>query len=215
MTKESSLFSYIFVSAVIHGIALGGMSGLFSEDAKIDFAHDVTSVSIRLSGAPVDPPLEQPVEPEASTPELIEPDLSPVTLERSIPKIPRKRIKPIKRIPRPSPPTPTPAHHKTAGGMGEAHASPQLISAPKPPYPRRARRMGFEGTVVLHASIAATGKVTNVDILRSSGRSDCDQSAQRTILHHWKFQPATLFGKSVEAKEKIEVTFTLHEGGLR
>ncbi|MCB0332738.1 MAG: energy transducer TonB, partial [Bdellovibrionales bacterium] len=106
------------------------------------------------------------------------------------------------------PPAPTPRN--IPGGMGEAHGSPQLISAPKPPYPRRARRLGFEGSVVLKASIAETGKVAHVDIVHSSGRTDCDESAQQTILKYWKFQPATLFGKGVASVERIEVTFTLY-----
>ncbi|MCB0332652.1 MAG: hypothetical protein KDD55_04085, partial [Bdellovibrionales bacterium] len=98
MTKESSLFSYLFVSAVIHGIALGGMSGLFSSDATIDFAQDITSVSIRLSGAPIQPPQEEPIEQEVSPPDLIEPNLSTAVLQRTIPKTPKKVVQPKKKI---------------------------------------------------------------------------------------------------------------------
>lgn len=64
---------------------------------------------------------------------------------------------------------------------------------PKPPYPVAARRAGFEGAVVLRVLVDKSGEPKLAEVRKSSGRSDCDESAQRTVQNKWQFDPVALF----------------------
>lgn len=98
-----------------------------------------------------------------------------------------------------------------SGGMGSGDSlKPRVVSAPKPPYPPRALRMGFEGKVTLDVAIAADGRVTRADISESSGRTDCDNSAVNTALAYWRFSPATLNGRPIESREKVVVVYEIN-----
>jgi len=58
-----------------------------------------------------------------------------------------------------------------------------------PPYPPIARRIGAEGKVILRLTVSAEGRVTQADIVTSSGRADMDEAAQQWILAHWRYKP--------------------------
>ncbi len=95
----------------------------------------------------------------------------------------------------------------TLGSTGES--GPSLVAAPKPLYPRAARLAGFEGRVELSVLIGSDGEVGEVQILKSSGRADCDESAKRTLLQSWRFEPATSNGIPISWREKIAVAYQL------
>jgi protein TonB len=59
-----------------------------------------------------------------------------------------------------------------------------------PPYPPIARRIGAEGKVTLRLTVSADGRVSQADIVNSSGRDDLDQTAQQWIVAHWTYRPA-------------------------
>ena len=92
-----------------------------------------------------------------------------------------------------------------AGEKGKA----RVVNMPKPPYPSRALKMGFEGEVTLSLSIATDGDVVSGEIVKSSGRSDCDHAALNTALQYWRFSPATLDGVPVASKEDVVVTYKI------
>jgi protein TonB len=78
-----------------------------------------------------------------------------------------------------------------------------------PPYPPIARRIGAEGKVTLRLTVTAQGRVSQADIMTTSGRDDLDQTAQQWILAHWVYKPALANGVPVSSKALATVTFSL------
>ena len=60
---------------------------------------------------------------------------------------------------------------------------------PPPAYPRIARRLGQEGTVVLEVFILANGSVGQVHLKKSSGHERLDEAAMEGVKH-WRYIPA-------------------------
>lgn len=87
---------------------------------------------------------------------------------------------------------------------------PILVKSPKPDYPIEARDMGFEGAVALAVMVDNSGEVQEVDVVKSSGRADCDAEAAQTVKNRWKFRPAQRNGAPITATERVEVVFKLY-----
>lgn len=87
---------------------------------------------------------------------------------------------------------------------------PILVKSPKPDYPSGAREMGFEGAVALAVMVDPSGEVKDVNVIKSSGRADCDAEAAQTVKNRWRFKPAEKNGAPVEAMERVEVEFKLY-----
>ena len=79
---------------------------------------------------------------------------------------------------------------------------PQVISTVEPSYPASTVT---GGTVVLEATVASSGKVKNVEVLR--GASGFTLRALETAVK-WKFAPATLDGESVIASLPVAFSFS-------
>lgn len=92
-------------------------------------------------------------------------------------------------------------------GIVEGGASPYFT--PKPPYPPAARRVGFEGRVVLDLVIGIDGRPKLAEVRESSGRQDCDDSARKTILDRWRFEPCMQAGTPVESRQQVAVRYQL------
>jgi periplasmic protein TonB len=93
-------------------------------------------------------------------------------------------------------------------------ATPEYDQNPAPEYPRRARQLGFEGTVVLNVMINQKGGVEDVKIAVSSGYSLLDQSALRSVKA-WRFKPARRGDQPVAAWVQVPVRYTLESPGSR
>lgn len=101
-----------------------------------------------------------------------------------------------------------------AGGTGVrenfVHAAVGILSTHSvPPYPPIARRIGAEGKVTLRLTVSAEGRVTQADIVTSSGRDELDETAQAWILAHWAYKPALENGVPVASHVLATVTFSL------
>lgn len=87
-------------------------------------------------------------------------------------------------------------------------ARPRYDRNPKPPYPRTARRRGYEGIVVLKVEILSDGRVGEVRTKRSSGHPVLDRSALKTVKK-WKFIPAKRGEKPIRVWAEIPIKFQL------
>jgi protein TonB len=81
-----------------------------------------------------------------------------------------------------------------------------------PPYPPIARRIGAEGKVTLQLTVTPEGRVSEAEVVTSSGRGDLDQTAQAWIVAHWTYKPALANGVPVISKTLASVTFSLING---
>jgi protein TonB len=75
-----------------------------------------------------------------------------------------------------------------------------------PVYPPDAARRGEEGTVVLLVHITPLGTAASIDILRTSGFQELDESARSAVLH-WHFTPAKQDGMPVATDFSLQVRF--------
>jgi TonB family protein len=79
---------------------------------------------------------------------------------------------------------------------------PQIISTVEPSYPPNAVA---GGTVILKVTINSRGGIRDVQVLREA--KGFTQQAIETV-HKWRFQPAKLEGKPVEASILVAFSFS-------
>lgn len=79
----------------------------------------------------------------------------------------------------------------------------------QPEYPPASRRAGEAGTLQLRCFVQATGKCTEVSVVKSSGFDRLDEAAVREVQRNWRFVPAKEDGKPVAAWHTFAVTFRL------
>lgn len=78
-----------------------------------------------------------------------------------------------------------------------------------PPYPVIARRVGWEGTVMLRLTVSPQGRVSRADVVTSSGHVELDSAAQDWVVAHWAYRPALKNGSAIEAQVLTKVLFSL------
>ena len=86
-----------------------------------------------------------------------------------------------------------------------AHAS---LGNQPPRYPRRARRDGLEGRVVLSARVSAAGRIIGLEVVRSSGHEILDRAAFRAV-NRWTVRPARQGSRPVSSEIRIPILFRL------
>ncbi len=84
------------------------------------------------------------------------------------------------------------------------------LNNPRPPYPLVARRMGYQGKVVLNVEVLAEGRAGEVRLQTSSGFDILDKAALQTVKT-WKFSPAKRFGQPITQWFLVPIKFSLEE----
>ena len=87
-------------------------------------------------------------------------------------------------------------------------AVPEYRKNPAPPYPRIARRRGYEGTVILEVLVGPDGKAEEVRLFRSSGYPILDRAAESSVKK-WLFRPGKKGDQTVAMWVKVPVRFKL------
>ena len=90
-------------------------------------------------------------------------------------------------------------------GLGMSLEMGQLVARIEPAYPAEAVRDRTEGTVKVHASIAADGTVQSVV---ASGPHLLAESAMNAV-RQWHYKPTRLGGQAIEADEDVVFVFRL------
>ena len=115
----------------------------------------------------------------------------------------------------PTPPEP-PIEVAEAEIVDEPATEPVLAEAealaahcPKPPYPRRAQRMGWQGTVVCRLLVGPDGLVQSVEVVESTGYELLDRTVVDTLAT-WRFAPATTDGVPRESEVLHRFRFQLN-----
>jgi protein TonB len=124
-------------------------------------------------------------------------------------------IKKTHRVPEGSPePTTTAAmlpatqSDDTLSGTVLKLALPLYKQNTAPLYPLKARRLGYEGIVMLKVLIDEDGRVDDLTVLESSGHSVLDRAALSAVKK-WLFEPGTEGGIKKKMWVKIPIHFDL------
>ena len=96
----------------------------------------------------------------------------------------------------------------TSSGQVFKLARPMYKQNTAPPYPRKARRLGYEGIVMLKVLIDENGRVDDLAVLKSSGHTVLDRAAVSAVKN-WLFEPGTEGGIKKKMWVKIPVRFDL------
>lgn len=83
------------------------------------------------------------------------------------------------------------------------------LNNPKPEYPRAAKKLGLQGTVLLRVRVSAAGQVEQIDILTSSGVDSLDEVAMNTV-QRWTFVPARQGDRTISGEVNVPIRFTLN-----
>jgi periplasmic protein TonB len=86
----------------------------------------------------------------------------------------------------------------------------RYLEPARPAYPKRAREMGWEGTVLLRVEVRADGTVAEVKVAQTSGYTMLDQSAVVTA-RGWSFAPEMDGGFTMPTIVEVPVRFDLTE----
>ncbi len=90
-------------------------------------------------------------------------------------------------------------------------ARPAYKVNPPPPYPKRAKRRGYEGTVLLEVLVDRSGRVKELRMLTSSGHPVLDRAALKSV-NGWLFEPGMVGDEKVDMWVRIPVRFELRGG---
>lgn len=96
----------------------------------------------------------------------------------------------------------------TSFGSGDG---PTFVARVLPKYPRIAREIGKEGTVILMVTIDERGRLVDVEVLKRAG-SGFDEEAVRAVRES-SFRPAKRNGKPVTCKAHLPIRFVLAGSG--
>lgn len=108
--------------------------------------------------------------------------------------------KPAKPVPQPR------AQH-----FVRADSRPFAHENPRPFYPAAARNRGMQGIVLLLVDVDMRGKVSQVEVKKSSGYRLLDESAVATVAR-WRFVPAKRDDRAVASRVEVPIRFELIRG---
>ncbi len=91
---------------------------------------------------------------------------------------------------------------------GQDMEKPALIGYPAPEYPRKARHEGWQGVVEALATVAADGKLLDLQLSHSSGHPELDAAALEA-LRGARYKPGSVAGSPATATLTVTVRFRL------
>lgn len=171
------------------------------------------SVSVAMQQA-------ETVMPQAQ-PEPVQPPKSQPKIERVVQPVARTAIPEPAQVTSQDAPQPVAAATTVATSAPAAVASAPVadsepdfkatyLNNPRPAYPMVARRMGWEGRVILNVEVLAEGKCGGINVFRSSGHEVLDNAAVNTV-RNWRFVPAHHIGHPITQWFKVPVNFSLED----
>ena len=157
--------------------------------------QDILKKEPALSSAPEAEEREQVPEPESVVDEAEQVDAESI--------IDATAVQPREAGPDKEPPV-QPAMEASSG----REARPLYSRNEPPPYPRLARKKGYEGVVLLDVFVNENGRVSGVKVAQTSGFPILDRAA-RDAVHKWTFEPGIRNGVLTGMWVKVPVRFQL------
>ena len=81
-----------------------------------------------------------------------------------------------------------------------------LLSAPRPEYPPRARVAHIEGQVIMQATISRSGSIKTLHVINGPQPL---RSAAIDAVRHWRYRPFSVDGRPMEVATTVYVNFSL------
>lgn len=222
-------------SLVAHGAIIGAVSAIHvwtvpqERSIEIPISFEFVEESGLASSqetaneereTPAKPEEDEPVEEDVDDIDLAPEDIAMESQEAVIEEPPHQ-IDGQEQTPEPDPAPPLRPDRELVdaqglpmedGALPEDRAridpTPVAIGRIVPAYPRRARRKGHEGAVVVEIDVGADGKVGDVAVVESSGYDELDESAVAAVRTA-SFAPATEDGKGVRGRLRLTFEFRL------
>ncbi len=189
-------------------LAKGSVIAIHSVDHSYFAFRDKTWGIAFVNSAAVDlippDPREPGIEPEKVKPlknlTIIDLEEEPLPEDESIAEVEGgEELNPVLAPPPAAAPVPT-----ASSGLVEG---PVAIKRVEPVYPDLARRAGIDGTVELEVSIDATGKVTDVEVVRGLPLGLSQAAAD--AVHQWTYRPARSAAGPVATRTSVRIRFVL------
>lgn len=175
-------------------------------------------VSVMLPSPPQPAPAPPVPKPEVKPPEVkpkAKPAPKPVEPQpvQSLPQ-----AEPVAApVAQPSPPAPAVASSEPPRPVAppslpdrEPDYQAAYLNNPPPSYPMTARRMGWQGKVVLNVEVLASGLPGQIKVHQSSGHDVLDSAAMRAVSG-WRFVAARQGGQAVTKWFLVPIPFILKE----
>lgn len=220
--NPSVIVRSLLASVGVHGILvavvlMGGITLFFIRSTPAPPLIQLEprlQVSLPLAEAP---PVEVVAPPEL-LPELIDssPEAPPTVVERLdlpdfLPEKPSPAPPPVPLL-EPSQPLHPREAPQEGGGLGFTPPALDPGACPSPPYPERAVRRGWQGTVLVRVKVSAVGLPEEVVLTSRSGHSILDRAAVGAI-EQWRLEPARMDGHPVAGYLLVPVRFRLRAPG--
>lgn len=100
------------------------------------------------------------------------------------------------------------AGHPCTASSPHCVIAPRLVYGPDPAFSNEARRKKFQGVCIVSLIVDTQGNAREVEVVRRLGMG-LDQKAVDTV-RRYKFKPATLDGKPVAVRVKVEINFKIY-----
>jgi len=200
---------------LLHGAAIAALA---MANINVDVLPKNPITKVRLIPDPVEPP-PLPPEPNTPTPQTPQHRTRIDQVPPLIPTIPQGPVvdsRPAPFVPyTPSPPGPVdieptkPVPVPVPAPPVRRDAVMDSRSELQPAYPASEQSSGKEGTVVVRILIGADGRVESVEKVRATNDAFF-RAAERHALRSWRFRPATVDGRPVEARKTFSLKFELN-----
>ena len=183
-------------------------------DVEVEAARDA-QVLVDVDVPPPERPEPEPVIEAGALPPSPAAVLNRATTERVRAPAPAapERVQPEPQEPEPQEPAPPPVEVAPSEPVYTA-ATRLDRGRDKPAYPKKERRLGREGTVVLRVSVRADGTVADASLKAPSRYAGFNRAALHAV-RTWRFDPATEDGVAVASVLDVPVVFQLEAAGGR
>ena len=206
----------VVLVALAHALLLWSWASLPNLPKQV---HHELSVSVTLSSPPQPAPAEPkpvPPEPKPEPKHVVKPrPAEPQRVQpepQAAPDIPVETPQPPSSAPAPpvasAPAQPVAAPSSLPDREPDYHAA--YLNNPAPAYPMVARRMGWQGKVVLNVEVLESGLPGQVKLYQSSGHDVLDNAAMQAV-RGWRFVAARQGGQVVNKWFLVPIPFILKE----
>ena len=176
-----------------------------SSSGQSKSAHRELSISVTLPS----PPQTAAVKPKPAE----KPVVKPIPVESQPVQQAAEPDMPVETM-APSPPVESaPAQPENAAPSlpdREPDYQAAYLNNPLPSYPMVARRMGWQGRVVLNVEVLESGLPGQIKLHQSSGRDVLDNAAMQAV-RGWRFVPSRQNGQAVAKSFLVPIPFILKE----